>query len=105
MFTPHYHTYADTHIYESIQELKVKKRILEFVKVYQTIQKAHQTARFFQKQKIISLLLLVFTEKYIPLQSQTNANGAGCSSARLEYASGGRVVAGSNPVIPTWLKP
>ena len=26
---------------------------------------------------------------------------AGCSSARLEYASGGRVVAGSNPVIPT----
>ena len=30
-------------------------------------------------------------------------NGAGCSSARLEYASGGRVVAGSNPVIPTEL--
>ena len=26
---------------------------------------------------------------------------AGCSSARLEYASGGRVVAGSTPVIPT----
>ena len=26
---------------------------------------------------------------------------AGCSSARLEYSSGGRVVAGSNPVIPT----
>ena len=26
---------------------------------------------------------------------------AGCSSARLEYTSGGRVVAGSNPVIPT----
>ena len=26
---------------------------------------------------------------------------AGCSSARLEYASGGRVVAGSNPVTPT----
>ena len=25
----------------------------------------------------------------------------GCSSARLEYTSGGRVVAGSNPVIPT----
>ena len=25
----------------------------------------------------------------------------GCSSVRLEYASGGRVVAGSNPVIPT----
>ena len=27
----------------------------------------------------------------------------GCSSARLEYTSGGRVVAGSNPVIPTML--
>ena len=26
---------------------------------------------------------------------------AGCSSARLEYTSGGRVVAGSNPVTPT----
>ena len=26
---------------------------------------------------------------------------AGCSSARLEYSSGGRVVAGSNPVTPT----
>ena len=25
----------------------------------------------------------------------------GCSSARLEYTSGGRVVAGSNPVTPT----
>ncbi len=29
---------------------------------------------------------------------------SGCSSARLEYTSGGRVVAGSNPVIPTGLK-
>ena len=28
-------------------------------------------------------------------------NHSGCSSARLEYTSGGRVVAGSNPVIPT----
>ena len=26
---------------------------------------------------------------------------SGCSSARLEYTSGGRGVAGSNPVIPT----
>ena len=26
---------------------------------------------------------------------------SGCSSARLEYSSGGRVVAGSNPVTPT----
>ena len=30
---------------------------------------------------------------------------SGCSSARLEYTSGGRVVAGSNPVIPTNRKP
>ena len=29
---------------------------------------------------------------------------SGCSSARLEYASGGRVVAGSNPVTPTGFK-
>ena len=29
---------------------------------------------------------------------------SGCSSARLEYASGGRVVAGSNPVTPTGKK-
>ena len=28
-------------------------------------------------------------------------NVAGCSSARLEYTSGGRVVASSNLVIPT----
>ena len=28
---------------------------------------------------------------------------SGCSSARLEYTSGGRGVAGSNPVIPTLL--
>ena len=37
--------------------------------------------------------------KYVPLHSQNKS--AGCSSARLEYASGGRVVAGSNPVTPT----
>ena len=30
-------------------------------------------------------------------------NVAGCSSARLEYTSGGRVVASSNLVIPTML--
>ena len=43
------------------------------------------------------------------LQSQTRGNSrkwiSGCSSARLEYTSGGRVVAGSNPVIPTNRKP
>ena len=37
-------------------------------------------------------------KKVVPLQRKTQA---GCSSARLEYASGGRVVAGSNPVTPT----
>ena len=41
---------------------------------------------------------LVYVEKYLSLHP---LNKAGCSSARLEYASGGRVVAGSNPVIPT----
>ena len=39
----------------------------------------------------------MYNEKMIPLHPLK----AGCSSARLEYASGGRVVAGSNPVIPT----
>ena len=39
---------------------------------------------FFEKKCSISLLI-----------------SRGCSSARLEYASGGRVVAGSNPVTPT----
>ena len=29
------------------------------------------------------------------------APASGCSSARLEYTSGGRVVVGSNPIIPT----
>ncbi len=31
----------------------------------------------------------------------TQVTPSGCSSARLEYTSGGRVVAGSNPVTPT----
>ena len=34
-------------------------------------------------------------------QIKVSALNSGCSSARLEYTSGGRVVAGSNPVIPT----
>ena len=29
---------------------------------------------------------------------------AGCSSVRLEYTSGGREVAGSNPVTPTFMR-
>ena len=33
--------------------------------------------------------------------TKVSASSSGCSSARLEYTSGGRVVAGSNPVIPT----
>ena len=33
--------------------------------------------------------------------SRKDSDTSGCSSARLEYTSGGRVVAGSNPVIPT----
>ena len=37
---------------------------------------------------------------YLCNRKQT-MSGTGCSSVRLEYASGGRVVAGSNPVIPT----
>lgn|GEM_PF-6339273 len=35
------------------------------------------------------------------LQEYIKIFETGCSSARLEYTSGGRVVAGSNPVIPT----
>ena len=41
-------------------------------------------------------IYLVIIKKALPLHTHS-----GCSSARLEYASGGRVVAGSNPVIPT----
>ena len=37
---------------------------------------------------------------YLCNRKQTKSE-AGCSSARLEYTSGGRGVAGSNPVIPT----
>ena len=38
----------------------------------------------------------------IPLHRlKDKGNNSGCSSARLEYTSGGRVVAGSNPVTPT----
>ena len=41
---------------------------------------------------------MLVEKNVVPLQRKTQA---GCSSARLEYASGGRVVAGSNPVTPT----
>ena len=39
--------------------------------------------------------------KDVPLHPQSQRDLTGCSSARLEYTSGGRVVAGSNPVTPT----
>ena len=45
---------------------------------------------------------LQIPEKAVPLHPLIKT--AGCSSARLEYASGGRVVAGSNPVTPTGWK-
>ena len=60
-----------------------------------------ETAIFQQKRKIFqkkSSIVLQNEKNVVPLQSKTQA---GCSSARLEYASGGRVVAGSNPVTPT----
>lgn len=47
-------------------------------------------------QKITAERFGAFVRKYYFCTRNT-----GCSSVRLEYASGGRVVAGSNPVIPT----
>ena len=49
---------------------------------------------------------MFFLKNVLYLQSQTEANRlrraeSGRSSVRLEYTSGGRVVAGSNPVTPT----
>ena len=38
---------------------------------------------------------------YFKIKTYFCIRNSGCSSARLEYASGGRVVAGSNPVTPT----
>ena len=46
-----------------------------------------------------SLSLATFAED--PSDESFQNVFSGCSSARLEYTSGGRVVAGSNPVIPT----
>ena len=48
--------------------------------------------------RIITFFICIFNEKSISLQPLTRS---GCSSARLEYTSGGRVAAGSNPVTPT----
>ena len=52
---------------------------------------------FFARHLVVSHLLLIFAAQ----KGQSPSGNAGCSSARLEYSSGGRVVAGSNPVIPT----
>ena len=43
-----------------------------------------------------------FTESSALLQRKARKQKAGCSSVRLEYTSGGREVAGSNPVTPTF---
>ena len=51
-----------------------------------------------KRNKNILMTFFVCLQKIRAFAAQ---NRAGCSSARLEYASGGRVVAGSNPVIPT----
>lgn len=50
-------------------------------------------------QKITAERFGAFVRKYYFCTRNT-----GCSSVRLEYASGGRVVAGSNPVTPTGFK-
>ena len=55
-----------------------------------------------KKIKIMLILFAVFNETvYLCIAF----NPSGCSSARLEYASGGRVVASSNLVTPTKQKP
>ena len=57
---------------------------------------------FFKKNRQI---ICKFTKKQYLCNRKQITSAAGCSSVRLEYASGGRVVAGSNPVIPTKTKP
>ena len=64
-----------------------------------TVRTGPQTAspgRFFEFSVKKAAENLLGTEKCVLLHPHS-----GCSSVRLEYASGGRVVAGSNPVIPT----
>lgn len=51
------------------------------------------------KGEICALDLLLNQKIYLPLRPYS-----GCSSARLEYTSGGRVVEGSNPFTPTEYK-
>ena len=64
-----------------------------------TVRTGPQTAspgRFFEFSVKKAAENLLGIEKCVLLHPHS-----GCSSVRLEYASGGRVVAGSNPVIPT----
>lgn len=56
---------------------------------------------FFARHLVVSHLLLIFAAQKGQSQAVSLQEHSGCSSARLEYSSGGRVVAGSNPVIPT----
>ena len=44
---------------------------------------------------------MIFTFMNFIIYSFMHFKNSGCSSVRLEYTSGGRVAAGSNPVIPT----
>ena len=56
---------------------------------------------FFARHLVVSHLLLIFAAQKDKAHAASLQEHSGCSSARLEYSSGGRVVAGSNPVIPT----
>ena len=62
-------------------------------KVRQNLASCPQKCIFFEKN---GLKICQFSKK-----AYFCTRNSGCSSARLEYASGGRVVAGSNPVTPT----
>ena len=61
-----------------------------------TGQRRAYSGRFFEFSVKKAAENLLGIEKCVLLHPHS-----GCSSVRLEYASGGRVVAGSNPVIPT----
>ena len=66
-----------------------------------------QSYSFCPKMRQKDAVFAVFTQKNAVKVCRLRGNAyfctrnSGCSSARLEYASGGRVVAGSNPVTPT----
>ncbi len=66
-----------------------------------------QSYSFCPKMRQKDAVIAVFIQKNAVKVCRLRGNAyfctrnSGCSSARLEYASGGRVVAGSNPVTPT----